>query len=233
MNIPTVNGFMDNEDSEYPSKCTEYLMYIDNHKKNVIRMYNQYFRDKLSYLFPEFDSEVNDVIRKIMDQRIELHDNSKYGDSEFYAYRKRFYPTTKENIRTSEDEHYKLSCDEAFKEAWKHHQENNSHHIGFYHLNEVKVGRFQVLEYHPLKNYNENNVDMALCDVIEMLCDWMAMSIDDNWCYIRWYTSVESKDEREALSYNTKYLVETLTSKLFPDEYNLSNSPIWILKNKE
>ena len=228
-----------NKDPQYIEKCNEYMQYIETHKNNVLYAYNTYFKNRMNYVFDNINNELNTKIIDILDKQIPNHDNSKYTDDEFYAYRVHFYPTDLEKEKMMNDDEYDKLCDLSFDEAVKHHVMNNSHHPEFYHYNKVPiVDDYIVAAYHPYKNekYNPDEVDMGICDIIEMICDWISMSIhykNENNCYIGWYTSNSSIDERNAMSVKTKMIVEKITSKIFPNEYELSDSPIWLLKNKE
>jgi hypothetical protein len=83
--------------------------------------------------------------------QIERHDASKYLAEEFNAYRKKFYPEHKEEFRQSD-----------FDKAWNHHQKHNTHHW----------------EYWVMPSKGEcYALDIPLNDLIEMLCDWSAMSL--------------------------------------------------------
>lgn len=131
-------------------KEIEYKNYVDTHIKNVKKAF-----ELLSKL-PEFRT----LIRKYkpgapqiyiyqLESIISRHDESKYYDPEWEAYRRYFYPV-------NDDE--KKAAEKDFDEAWKHHYENNLHHWDFwYHSNSVN--------------------EMTFSNVIEECCDWIAMSM--------------------------------------------------------
>ena len=81
---------------------------------------------------------------------IENHDKSKFSANEFQGYRQWFYPEKGQNKN-------KVLADLA----WNHHQKFNPHHWQYW------------LMWHPEKTIA---LDMDLKYIIEMLCDWTAMS---------------------------------------------------------
>ena len=225
-----------NKDPEYIEKCSEYMKYLEQHIGNVIDAFETYFKDRMDYVFENNSAETNKQIAKIMDDKVRNHDSSKYSDDEFNQYRMNFYPTTMELERLKEDEAYNQEVMEIIQQSFIHHVRVNSHHAEFYHYNYTEsTDGLQITAIHPYNEYSQEEVDMYICDVIEMICDWISMSrfVRDIDCYIEWYASDESKEERTAMSTDTQILVETITSKLFPDEYAASNSNVWILKNEE
>lgn len=87
--------------------------------------------------------------------RILIHDMSKYSKEEFDAYRKNFFP-----INNSEKENNK----ENFEKAWQHHWQNNPHHWQ-YRQNK--------------KDFSKEN-DEDILNVLENICDWLAMGYKFN-----------------------------------------------------
>ena len=80
--------------------------------------------------------------------QVESHDLSKFSDEEFEPYRKNFYPL---------DDKEKEDNAQDFEKAWEHHYTNNSHHWNWWAKNDIN--------------------SMPLTFVIEMCCDWIAMSM--------------------------------------------------------
>ena len=113
--------------------------------------------------FNQISPEVLDNLRG----RVLKHDETKYWESEFEPYRKYFYPAN-----TSEGKENKAVVD-MFNEAWKHHYEHNDHHPEYWVENDI-----------PSK--------MSTEAALEMICDWIAMSIKFNNRAIDWYT--DNKD---------------------------------------
>ena len=93
---------------ELDNKEKEYMAYIDEHISNVQNAYLKYGETlcKLLNISP-FD----------LFEKVAIHDQSKYSEEEFDAYRNYFYPCTDEKRNKEE-----------FDIAWKHHYENNPHH---------------------------------------------------------------------------------------------------------
>jgi len=102
-----------------------------------------------------------------VDKIIEQHDQSKYGDKEFDSYRRYFFP-----VKDSE------KSKELFKLAWNNHQKTNPHHWQYWIMwsPEGSVALKMEWEY-----------------VIEMLCDWTAMSLKFNNKVSEWYRENKCK----------------------------------------
>ena len=132
---------------ELSDKEYEYREYIFEHIKNVEIVH----KELLSYLVA---NNVDLATRKILERNIAFHDRTKGKAREFYGYRKKFYPEENEN---------KEEANEAFSFAWNHHQKTNRHHWEYWVL--IKdSGTVSALE-------------MPLVYVLEMMCDWCAMSL--------------------------------------------------------
>lgn len=130
------------------SQQKAYLAYIENHVSNVYKVYQQIKGDLKSII------TLTDDEWKTLEHNILEHDASKYSDEEFEPYRAHFYPV---------DEDEKKSSEEAFEEAWKHHYSVNPHHWNYWLTN---------AEGNP-----GNVLEMDKIYLIEMICDWMAMSL--------------------------------------------------------
>ena len=130
----------------------QYTKYIKNHIENVQLCYKKAvvaFR----VVFPEVYEDLDQI--KTLSNLLDNHDASKFSEEEFFPYAMRFFPI--KGIDPKE-EYIKNN----FKLAWLHHVNNNGHHPGHWALvddNEVQI------------------FDMPDVYIIEMLCDWMAMSI--------------------------------------------------------
>ena len=93
------------------------------------------------------------------------HDKSKYSDKEFDGYRQYFYPKPGQE----KDINY-------FNFAWNHHQKTNPHHWEFWLLIKITDG-VQTL----------TPIEIPQLRLIEMLCDWTAMSIKFKNLPSEWY----------------------------------------------
>ena len=172
-------------------KEKEYLDYIIEHINFVKKAYVLYMvplldQNNISTLIS--DEELKDAIEEVA-LRIETHDASKFSDSEFDGYRVKYYPTKREN---QESEEFKQEVGERYEECWKHHYTVNKHH-----------------PEHWLDHKTGVCTDMTLDAIVEMLCDWEAMSLKFNTNTVEWYKN-EAIDEKKAFSLNTKAIVEDL-----------------------
>lgn len=95
----------------------------------------------------------SDLINELL-YRSKTHDASKFKDPEYYP-----YVWNTENHRCKNlgiDFEYPIGIKELVSQATKHHVLTNSHHP----------------EYHQ----NDSSIIMPIVDVLEMVCDWTAMS---------------------------------------------------------
>lgn len=180
-----------NESINKNKKKFEYLDYINEHIRNVNKAYGYLFLPLLDIEIisdvldeREFKNAILNVQKYIVD-----HDATKFSDEEFEAYRANFYPTDYEKTL---DDNYQMMVKQEFEEAWRHHYENNRHHT-LYWLN---------------KETNTIN-DMDLEGIIEMICDWEAMSIKFNSKTVDWYNNKADK-EKSQMSIKTKQIVEEI-----------------------
>jgi hypothetical protein len=185
--------FITNEDDtmEKNKKDQEYLEYIKDHILNVKRSYVNYMipllkKNNISSLIS--DEELKRAIIKAAES-VQHHDDSKFGDDEFDGYRARWYPTEKE--KNGDDEYQNLVKAE-YDKAWEHHYTINPHHPLHWVDKETGISK-----------------DMSLDAIIEMLCDWEGMSLKFGTSTLSWYET-KAKDEKKALSSNTKQIVEEL-----------------------
>ena len=171
------------EGNKLIEKENEYMNYISTHVDRVIKAYER-LRDEI--LVNEGQEYIDAFA--IMNRLIGKHDESKYSDDEFDAYRAKFYPV--------DDSGDKEEIDEAFEAAWRHHYQNNPHHPEYWYDFENKTIR----------------EEMPLHFIIEMIADWM--SFGDNtldW----WNNSKEGKLQKSIiLSPNTIKTIEYILNKL-------------------
>jgi len=99
---------------------------------------------------------------------IEEHDKSKYNEDEFYGYRQYFYP---------EENKTKSRC--CFSQSWNIHQKTNKHHWQYWVMIEDS-GKQIILE-------------MPFFFIVELLCDWTAMSVKFNNKPSEWYQKNKDK----------------------------------------
>ena len=188
----------DSQDLDKNLKVQEYLDYINEHVQNVIMMYKQHFYPFLdtvneNLIIPneyfsteDFKAAIEELSSSIMN-----HDASKYGEEEFNAYRRHFHPTKAEEAE--EDQQTQL---DEFEEAWKHHYTNNPHHPQYWVNPDTGVSR-----------------DMNLGAIIEMICDWDAMSYKFGQNTIDWYENKADK-EKKSMTDRTKAITELILYKI-------------------
>lgn len=126
----------------------KYKEYVCNHIADVHYVYKRSL-EAFQEVFPKVFENMNLHVDLVCN--ISDHDRSKIDKEEFEPYAAKFYPVNGEKPNENE-----------FKEAWLHHIHNNQHHPA--HWCYVENGNIIIL-------------DMPDIYIIEMLCDWMAMSI--------------------------------------------------------
>jgi FAD/FMN-containing dehydrogenase len=176
---------------ELNKKQQEYHDYIVEHIANVQWAYNYHFiplldKVNISSLIP--DEELHEAIRSIQED-VETHDASKFGDDEFDAYRAKYYQTAEE--AQADEETQKLLTDKA-EEAWIHHYTVNNHHPKFW-----------------VDPITKEIKDMTLGAIIHMVCDWVAMGKKFGNDTRTWYEN-EADEEKKAMTDNTKKLLEEI-----------------------
>ena len=124
---------------ELKLKREEYTEYINNHISNVKIAFDRY---------GEILAKKLNVPLSLLKQNIELHDNSKFSEEEFEAYRQYFYPCS-----------FEEKDERKFNIAWDHHYQNNKHHPEYW-------------------VFNNELQEMPNIWIAEMLLDWEAMSIN-------------------------------------------------------
>lgn len=143
-------------------KEEEYKDYIKEHINNVKKAWNKMKEsDNILEVISDFLDDNNnlDLFIVQVNANINNHDNSKYSKEEFDAYRKHFFPISDEEKELSKEE---------FETAWRHHYTHNLHHYDWW--------------------YENNKLDnMPIMYVVEMICDWEAMSYKFGTNTKEWY----------------------------------------------
>jgi len=188
-------------DPEIVEKQKEYMIYIEEHCKNVY--------DAWTKLMPRIPSSIVIGGKNIYDiidylkQDVQNHDNSKMSNAEFDAYRRKYYPTTLESRET--DEFVLKQMDDEAEEAWFHHYTNNDHHPAYWtHVD--TDGSISREAFKP--------IDMDYKAILHMICDWEAMSMKFGGNTIDWWLH-KAKKERENMSEATLKNVEELLRYCF------------------
>lgn len=138
----------------------QYKKYVDEHKSNVEKAWSQMKSNKhVMKYIKSFDN--SDYIIATVNGLVAAHDMSKYDIEEWEPYRRYFYSVNDEEKEDSRAD---------FEKAWEHHYMNNLHHWDYW--------------------ARTNSVDkMPIEFVIEMCCDWIAMSIKFGGTAYNWYNN--------------------------------------------
>ena len=220
-----INGTLP-RDSQYIEKCNEYMDYINYHRDRVMTAYKKYFEGKLSDILEENKLSDAVLLKEELYNQIMKHDMSKYSDEEFEPYRAFRYPTDAEKEAMANDEFLAKLIEEKFIDAMDHHRKVNPHHPYYYLW--INDDGSSITE-----KPRESALDMPIAAIIEMICDWA--SFDDDFDYLKWYVTEDAKDVRIIMSYNTKVIVENITSKILPDkwiEYKTKYPEIFVTSNE-
>lgn len=202
VNESSILNDTDTDLMERNAKEKEYLDYINEHIYLVKLSFAKYIVPILDMTnISEYaqDEAIKDAIA-ITAKNVLNHDSSKFGDDEFDQYRAKYYPTQKEK---NADSDYTALVDSRYEDAWKHHYENNPHHPEHWKDHENNICR-----------------DMSLEAILEMICDWEAMSLKFNTNTLEWYET-KAKDEKACMSLKTKAILEDL---LYNVIHHTSNS---------
>ncbi len=197
---------IDDNDNEWLAKNKEYLNYIAEHIDNVDKAYKQLFGPRFTEAdAAELQLPLGELAKARLDVRSVLddHDQSKYSDEEFDAYRARFHKTTKEQEKYDNDLAYKETVDNNFQKAWEHHYKNNNHHPQWWRWVDLENNR-----YKPRETERSEALEMTLVAIFHMLCDWQAMSIKFNSKLSDWYRDEAQTDECTFMHPNTKAIVD-------------------------
>jgi len=125
-----------------------------NKKNNNYKLYIEEHKNNVSNAWDTLQKFLNlddDVFNKVQ-MLIEIHDASKYSEEEFQNYRQFFYPETGEVVSKKD-----------FDIGWNHHQKRNPHHWQYWVMYKSD-GSSKALE-------------MPYEYILEMVCDWIAMSV--------------------------------------------------------
>lgn len=152
----------------------DYMDYIIEHKKNVMKAFNLMLFAHEKALENNWSIFHGVDIDKLKERVIE-HDISKFKKVEFLGYRQYFYPS-QEDINEAcltiggyvKDYYY-----EGFKKATDNHYFVNKHHP------------------------EETNSKMGKIDMLELVLDYIAMSIKFNNCYLEYYRNKKEELVKE------------------------------------
>lgn len=137
----------DNRESKISEVDKKKKEYLDYINIHIANVKKVWDRVRIFLVEAQMTPEIIDEV----DRNIPFHDVSKFLSSEFEGYRQFFYPTSEE-IRSVD----------VFNRAWNHHCKHNQHHW----------------EYWIIPEKERNLIlDMPQEMILEMLCDWTAMSL--------------------------------------------------------
>ena len=158
---------------EKKKKEIEYKRYVDEHRSNVEKAWSHMRKHKkvLDYLESIYSSNINFLLSSV-DNQIQSHDMSKFSVEEWEPYRMHHH---------SVDEQEKIDSQAVYEKAWEHHYTKNLHHWNWW-------------------AYNDQKDKMTLNYVIEMCCDWIAMSMKFGGDAYHWYlkqTDIELGDKQK------------------------------------
>ena len=184
-------------------KEKDYMDYLDKHISGVKEIYKRFFVPMLNanIICDDAIFSLQDLKNAIIEAKeaVEHHDESKYGELEFNAYRAHWNPTDEEKTR---DQNYQNEVDEKYQAAWVAHYTLNDHHPKHWYDFENNVAR-----------------DMSLGSIIHMLCDWMSFYLDSPSRVLEWWIN-DAEEERKFISPKTITIVDyILYNILFPEEY--------------
>lgn len=165
------------KDAKTPDQL--YMDYLDAHKQGVLDAYHEVLEPVL--IREGIDSSKLDEIEDVCSS----HDESKYSEFEWDAYRDHFYDNAE----------YPRESD-AFLRAWNHHQKTSPHHWQYWVL----------IQDDPASGTSVTRpLEMPLEYVIEMLCDWSSAGKHYGNTAYEWYQNCKNN---MILHGNTRALVE-------------------------
>lgn len=156
----------------------DYQKYLDNHIKNVKRVYNE-------IVVPNIDLfELTNAEKEQLEDNICKHDNSKWIEPEWIGYRQWFYPESEDDKDRNK-----------FDVACLHHYHNNPHHWNHWILNDDEDASLNKI------------LSMPKIYVIEMLCDWGSFKYGDDpdSTAYKWWNS---NNHKMAMTNDTRNLIE-------------------------
>lgn len=167
-----------NDNTTKLKKEREYKAYLDTHISNVKRAFEEMVAN--NYLNNTYNGDIKlglDELKFVIDG----HDQSKYSDEEFDAYRRYFYPISEDEKNDAEDD---------FSEAWKHHYTVNDHHPEHWVIDGVPS-------------------DMSMRAILEMICDWQSFAyLGKSNASEFWFRNPEGREEKSKIM--TDHTIETV-----------------------
>lgn len=149
------------------SSIVAYSKYVNEHIANVHLAFAS-FGAKICHDLEERYKGIHGLHAQVR-KRVMKHDDSKFSETEFIPYVQKFYAW--EGMDKTPEE-----VAEEFDKAWMHHCKHNDHHPEHW------------IQYSELQ---KRNIQMAMDDaaLVEMLLDWIAMSMARNQSVYEWWTT--------------------------------------------
>lgn len=169
---------------------TENIKYILGHRKNIAKACDYWYREWIKTNPQSYDANARKFLRKTMKRIKWRHDLSKFSFKEFMPYAENFFGDKKccgkckhflncEEIRV--DLGYDSNADncksyryELFDEAVEHHYKHNKHHWKYWCYDWWKRDAYPEYDLNYAKL--STPIEMPTEYLIEMICDWTAMS---------------------------------------------------------
>ena len=169
----------------------EYAKYIREHTNNVKKAY-RWMRKYIPEIFLNWKERIK------TDFTVMKHDLSKWSGKEFTPYSKHFKGSERE----------KAESQEAFQNAWNHHQKVNKHHWQYWVLID--------------KDGHPQAMDMPFENIVEMIADWWSFSWKTGKLeeIFGWYAANKPK---MILSTKTSATVEMILNKIKVKLHQLEN----------
>ena len=236
----------DIQDTDYIQSVNLYKEYIDQHIARVNSCYHDiFFVNEDSIIVKDIDiSELDYYGKNINKDFFDMsiigikndiinHDESKYDEKEFRAYRRYFQPTRREK---EENEDSSIN-EELVEEAFKHHYQHNYHHPEFWcyykrdeYINESINNR----DYTWFDDKCNDTMitdpliipKMPLFAILHMICDWSAMSMNFQHTLspVGWYNNTGWKGMIKVMNPDTIKVTESLLRILFDEDINHINT---------
>ena len=163
--METLEQKIENLKAHHQTNTDKYLVYLDEHIGNVKLVWER--------LQPLLENEywLDDYNYFSINEIIKHHDESKYNGDEFFPYLWNFYPAP-EGTEVNKQGY-------MFNKAWNLHQKSNKHHWQYWVM--IEDSGEQIV------------LDMPFFFIIELLCDWTAMSIKFKNKPSEWYGKNKDK----------------------------------------
>lgn len=178
----------------------KYTEYIENHISNVVRVFILFGEELYDYVMENrpIHNKYSISFGKLR-ENINNHDSSKFSEAEFEPYRAKFYPYY--------DDQNRDNVEEEFDKAWEHHYTHNRHHPEFWVL---KMGG------------KEEIIPMSDDAFIEMICDWVAMSMNFKESTYEWWMNNREKKSKYFKDEDLKFIDQVMIK--FKSKFDFSET---------